>query len=130
MRNDGPVFISASKGTYICLWEKTIRFFRCLRIRTGNSDRPGRQQLLSLETNYMDKRHRRASHASSPPVFSKHLPAFGVSTTVCTSPDNDKMDYDSILRLGLTQVNWVHVGRIPVKCLLIVMYRKALKYGT
>lgn len=77
----------------------------------------------------MDKRHRRAGHASPPPVFSKLLQTFGVSTIVCTSPDNDKMYNDSILRLSLTQRNCVHVGKIPVKHLFIVMYRKSIKYG-
>lgn len=77
----------------------------------------------------MDKRHRRAGHASPPPVFSQLLQTFGVSTIVCTSPDNDKMYNDSILRLSLTRMNCVHVGKIPVKHLFIVMYRKAIKYG-
>lgn len=107
LRNDGQVFISASESTQLCLRGKDIRVFRGLRIMPGKSDGPGRQQLLSLETNSMDKTYRRAGHASTPPVFSS------ISTVVCMSPGNDRMYNDSMLRLRLIQVNCVNVERSP-----------------
>ena len=118
MRNDKSN-IHQHLRKYIAVWgNKGIRFFRSLRIITGNSDRPGRQQLISLETSYMHRRHRKAGHASTPPVFPKLLWTSGISTIVFMSPDSDKMYNDSVLRLSLTEVDWVNVDKIPTKYFL------------
>lgn len=88
---------------------------------TGNGDGPGRQQLLSLETNYMQRGTEGLVMPQPLQAFPKHCELLASALLSVCLPDNDKMCNDSTLRLSLTQVNLVNVDGSPTKYFLIII---------